>query len=172
MKSCEADNRGAEPAAVRQVVVIGYGSPIRGDDAIGPLVADQLMSELDDPRVEVQSRHILTADLAETLATASLVVFLDAALHGPVGGVERRSLTPDARQLDSMAHSVGPRELLAWTRGLYGACPEAILLTAAGHCFDYAHYELTPQAATAVRPMIQQVKQLVADHLRSRPTVG
>ena len=55
------------PTSHARTVIIGYGSPIRGDDAIGPLVADRLMDELESPSVSVLSRHILTAELIEEL---------------------------------------------------------------------------------------------------------
>ena len=51
------------------VLILGYGNPLRGDDALGPQVAEELAVRLgDDPRVTVQAVHQLTLDLAETLA--------------------------------------------------------------------------------------------------------
>jgi hydrogenase maturation protease len=170
MKSSETDAQPGNSSVQRRVLVIGFGSPIRGDDALGPLVADQLMGELDHPQVEIQSRHILTAELAELLEQASLVVFLDAAVDTPAGEVRTRPLDPNADQVDSMAHSLGPRELLAWTRGLYGYCPPAILLTAGAESLDYAAYQLTPAAAAAVPVMVEHVKQIVGDHFATHPT--
>ncbi|MBP8271659.1 MAG: hydrogenase maturation protease, partial [Sphaerotilus sp.] len=83
----------AAPTAVR-TLVIGYGSPIRGDDAIGPLAADALAAGPLPPGLRVLSRHILTAELAEDLAAAETVIFLDAAAQGRPGEVQVRRLEP------------------------------------------------------------------------------
>jgi hydrogenase maturation protease len=145
--------------------VIGYGSPIRGDDAIGPLAAEQLAERPLPEGVRVVSRHVLTAELAEDLAAADRVVFLDATVEGAPGEVRVRDLAPDARAVSTMAHFHDPRELLAWCETLYGRTPRAWLVSAAGESFDYASYQLTPCAAAATAAMIAQVHRLLADPL-------
>ena len=75
---------------VWRTLVIGYGSPIRGDDAIGPLAADALAAAPLPPGWRVLSRHVLTAELAEDLAAVDRVIFLDASVRAGVeldGGV-------------------------------------------------------------------------------------
>jgi len=153
-------------SVIPKVVVIGFGSPIRGDDAVGPMVADQLAEELTSPQVEVLSRHVLTAELAEVLRDATLVVFLDASTDGEVGQVVRRDLEPDDASASHMAHSVDAPGLLAWTRGLYGRVPRAVLLSTRAVTFEYANCQLSPEVAATVQPMKQWVTQLVAEHLR------
>ncbi len=138
-------------------LVIGYGSPIRGDDAIGPLVADRLQ-QLDLPDwVQVEARHILTAELAADLAQMTQVIFLDAAIDLPPGALRCQPLLADASALSTMAHFHDPRELLAWCQELYGRIPEAWLITVGGAKFDYGHFRLSDTAAAAVQPMIDTV---------------
>jgi hydrogenase maturation protease len=148
------------------VVIIGFGSPIRGDDALGPLVADRLAEELELPQVEVFSRHILTAELAERLQDATLAVFLDASLEGPPGRVVQRELVPDTSCLSAMAHALNVGELLAWTRELYGRTPQAVLFSTRGVTFEYAAYRLSSPVAATVRPLMDGVTQLVLRHLQ------
>lgn len=149
-------------SAGTKVLIIGYGSPIRGDDAIGPLVADRLECEGVPEGVEVISRHILTAELVADLVEHDRVIFLDAAVDGPPGEVRCRQLAPDASAMSTMAHFLDPRELLAWCETLYGQVPETFLVSACGTSFDYANYSLTPDAEAAIEPMIEQVRQLIA----------
>jgi hydrogenase maturation protease len=146
----------------RKTLVIGYGSPIRGDDAIGPLVADRLEEEGTPPGVTVISRHILTADLVPDIVESDLVIFLDATVDGAPGEIRCRPLAPDAAAPSTMAHFLDPRELLAWAQALYGKGPEAYLISAAGASFDYAGYELTPLVEAAVHPMLECIHALVA----------
>ncbi len=152
--------------ATARVVVIGYGSPIRGDDAIGPLVADQLIDELDAVDVNVISRHVLTAELAADLAQAECVIFIDAATDGEIGQVRCRPLVPDKSSMHSMQHFLSPQELLAWVEQMYGRAPRAVLVSTRGVSFDFAHYELTPRVQATVEPMKQQVRRLVDEMVR------
>jgi hydrogenase maturation protease len=146
-----------------RVLIIGYGSPIRGDDAIGPLVADRLIDTIDSDRVVVHSRHILTAELVGDVAEAGLVIFLDASVEGVPGEVRCRPLAPDPDASISMAHFLDPRELLAWVAALYGKAPPAYLITATAQTFDYAGYELSPIADAAMQPMIDWTHRLIAE---------
>jgi hydrogenase maturation protease len=148
--------------AARKTLVIGYGSPIRGDDAIGPLAADLLEAEGLPSEVTVISRHILTADLVPDIVANDLVLFLDATADGEAGEVRFRSLAPDAAAPSSMAHFLDPRELLAWADALYGQVPEAYLVSVAGASFDYAGYQLSAAAEAALRPMLERVRALIA----------
>jgi hydrogenase maturation protease len=143
-----------------RALIIGYGSPIRGDDAIGPLAADRLAGLLElgtlPDWVEVQSRHILTAELVEDLERADMVIFLDAAEDTAPGEVRCRELRPDATAMSTMAHFHDPRELLAWCEALYGRAPRAWLISAGGAEWDYASYQLSDVASAALQPMVEQ----------------
>ncbi|HYN59675.1 MAG TPA: hydrogenase maturation protease [Rubrivivax sp.] len=154
----------AAPAAARTLVV-GYGSPIRGDDAIGPLAADALAAGPLPPGLRVLSRHVLTAELAEDLAAVDRVIFLDAAVQGPPGEVRVRQLGSDAHAMSTMGHFLDPRELLAWCETLYRRVPQAWLVSAAAHSFDYACYRLSPAATAAVPAMLAEVHRLLATPL-------
>lgn len=145
-----------------RTLIIGYGSPIRGDDAIGPLAADALAAGPLPAGVQVISRHVLTAELVEDIAAADRVIFLDAAADGPAGEVRVRELAPDASAVSTMAHFLDPRGLLAWCQTLYQRTPQSWLVSAAGDSFDYAHYRLSPPAAAALDPMLEQVKTLLS----------
>lgn len=144
-----------------KALVIGYGSPIRGDDAIGPLAADRLEAGGVAGHVRVIARHILTADLVPDIAECDRVVFLDAAVDGPPGDVRCRRLTADPSAVSTMAHFLDPRELLAWCESLYGRSPEAWLVSVTAVSFDYAGYELTPRAGAALEPMLGKVRELI-----------
>ena len=168
MSSREADLQLAHKCQPTKVVVIGFGNPIRGDDAFGPLVADKLLEELQTPQIEILSRHILTAEMAEHLRDASLVLFVDAAVDGPLGEIVQRTLTPKRDDGQTIAHGVDPRGLLAWTEALYGHAPAALLLSTRAATLDYSHYQLSPTVQAAVEPLICRIRQLAEDHLGDR----
>ncbi len=166
MSSQEIDQPITPPSQSGKVVVIGFGSPIRGDDAFGPLAADQLAEQITSPQVEVLSRHILTAEMAESLQDASLVLFIDASLDGPVGELVERELLPRRDVGEAIAHSVDARGLLAWAEGLYGHAPPARLLSTRAVTFEYAHYELSPAVQATLGPLVSRIEKLIEKHLR------
>lgn len=146
--------------AVR-ALVIGYGSPIRGDDAIGPMAADRLESESLPAGVHVISRHILTADLVPDIVEADRVIFIDAAIDGEPGEIRCRRLQPDPGAISTMAHFLDPRELLAWAEALYESRPDAYLISVAGDDFDFSHLELSSAVDRALPALLGQVRSLV-----------
>jgi hydrogenase maturation protease len=155
---------GPEPGL--HTLVIGYGSPIRGDDALGPLVADRIGELLANGGVptsgiEVMARHILTAELVDDLIRARRVIFIDAAADSTPGTIRRRRLLPSASSLSTMAHFHDPRELLAWCDALYRRSPEAWLFSVGGADWDYACYRLSNAVEGAVEALIAAVLALV-----------
>lgn len=145
-----------------RTLVIGYGSPIRGDDALGPLVADRLEQEDLPGEVEVMARHILTAELVADLMDKDRVIFLDAAVEGEPGEVRCRRLRPGTGTVSTMAHFLDPRELLAWCESLYGRTPEGFLVSACGADFGYANYQLSAVGEDAAERMLDWVRRLVS----------
>jgi hydrogenase maturation protease len=154
-------------------LIIGYGSPIRGDDAVGPLLADRIAEQLAlghwPAGTQVQSRHILTAEIVADLKQAERVIFIDAAADTPAGEVRTLPLKPDPTALSTMAHFHDPRELLAWCEALYGEAPEAWLVSAGGAAWGYASYTLSETAAAAMEPMIAQVLALLPGKAAASP---
>ncbi|HEU5101426.1 MAG TPA: hypothetical protein VFU22_20525, partial [Roseiflexaceae bacterium] len=61
----------------RSIVVIGYGNELRGDDAIGMIVAEQVASR-GWPNVCAIATRQLLPELAEDLARVGLAIFVDA----------------------------------------------------------------------------------------------
>jgi len=165
------DSRGASQATgfSRRALVIGYGSPIRGDDALGPLVADRLARRDLPQGVTVIARHILTPDLVPAVCDARLVVFVDAAISGTPGEIHCRRLKPAQAPPVTVAHFLDPAELLAWAEALYDKLPTAFLVSTPGHCFDFGHFRLSKPVAGAVEALTERVHDLVAGHIPAAP---
>ncbi len=147
-------------------LVIGYGSPIRGDDALGPLLAERVAERVEQgdwPAGTVaEARHILTAELVADLHRAERVVFIDAAVDTAAGEVRSMRLQPDQTALSTMAHFHDPRELLAWCEGLYGTAPKAWLVSVGGGAWDYGHFDLSPAVRGALPAALDLVRALCA----------
>ncbi len=134
------------------VLILGYGNPLRGDDGVGWVVAEQLADAIPHDEVEVQVHQQLTPDLAEPVSRAKRVLFIDACA---CGGKARFSLEPvEPGQLTpgGLSHHVDPAVLLAWSRALYGSAPQAQVLVVNGISFGYGQ-ELSA-AVTALLPQV------------------
>jgi hydrogenase maturation protease len=122
------------PADVAPVLVLAIGNPSRGDDALGPLAAEQL-AELALTGVEVLTDFQLQVEHALDLLGRSEVVFIDAAASGEAP-FELRPLAPAADASHS-SHSLSPAAVLdAYRRLTGGEPPPSRLLAIRGHEFE------------------------------------
>jgi hydrogenase maturation protease len=137
------------------VLVIGYGNTLRGDDGIGPAVAEEVAA-LGLPGVRVIVAHQLTPELAADLADARLVVFVDAAAGGEPVAAARLEATAAGT---AMTHAADPRGLLALCTAVYRRCPEAWLVTAVGADFDFRD-GLSPTGRANAREAVGWVGRL------------
>ncbi|MGO8675189.1 MAG: hydrogenase maturation protease [Limisphaerales bacterium] len=108
------------------LLVIGYGNTLRRDDGVGPGVAEAVAA-LGLPGVQTLACALLTPELAEPVARAGMVVFVDAAVDAP-REVQLRRLEP-ADSARILAHAADPRTLLALARDVFGHAPPAWWLT-------------------------------------------
>jgi hydrogenase maturation protease len=143
---------------VTDVLVIGYGNTLRGDDGIGPAVAGEVAA-LGLPGVRVLVVHQLTPELAADLAGVERAVFVDAAASGePVTAVRLESSAAS----EVMTHAAEPRGLLALARAVYGQAPEAWLVTAAGADFGFRD-GLSPTGRANAREARGYVERLIRE---------
>lgn len=117
-------NHRTEPPA--DCLVIGYGNTLRGDDGVGPRVAEAVAA-LNLPGVRTLACPMLTPELADPIARAAKVIFVDAAVDAPKEVLWRRLKPNETSQL--MAHAADPRTMLALARDVFGRVPEAWWLT-------------------------------------------
>jgi len=109
------------------LLIIGYGNPLRGDDAVGFEAAERLGG---------LALHQLTPELMEPISRAGRVVFIDAKAGGEPGAIEERLLTPASATGAAFTHHATPEALLAGALTLYGRCPPATLITITGDDFE------------------------------------
>jgi hydrogenase maturation protease len=115
-----------ETAIDTEFLVIGYGNSLRGDDGVGPRVAEAV-GQLRMHGVRTLICALLTPELADPISRAEKVIFVDAAVDAPKV-VQWRKLEPnETSQL--MAHAADPRTMLALARDVFGRVPAAWWLT-------------------------------------------
>ena len=116
----EKPTSGPANARPARCLVLACGNTLRSDDGVGPNLAAWAEERFRrEPDVRVISRQQWAPDLAEDIAAAESVLFVDASANSPAGRVR---LTPVSSRIESPApnsHHLKPSELLALTRSLY-----------------------------------------------------
>jgi hydrogenase maturation protease len=141
-----------------RTVVIGYGNPLRGDDGVGQRAA-VAVAAWGLPNVRALAVHQLTPELADTLANAQQVIFVDAGLEAADGTLRVSRIEP-TRWPTSLGHVSDPGQLLALTEALYGGCPSAwSVIVPASSCAVGA--PLTSLAEQGLAEALRQIAVLV-----------
>ncbi len=149
----------------RKALVIGYGNTLRGDDAVGQVVARALAGEAAIEGAEVIACHQLTPELAERISIADLIVFIDAAADLQPGAVTV-AMVQAAPLSSGLAHHVDPRTLLLMTAKLYGRTPDSFLVSIGVGSFELGE-GLSAAVAAALPDVVATVRQLVLDQARA-----
>ncbi len=110
------------------------GQPGRGDDAAGLIIAEALAEKVSD-QVTIQCFHQLGPELAEDVAAAEHVIFIDAHVKPEWPDLVCREVDP-ADEYVPDSHSSGPEELMGLAEVLYHRRPKAHLI--ATRAFDTA----------------------------------
>lgn len=146
------------------IVVIGYGNPLRGDDAIGWKAAEALRDAYEeDDSVEVFASHQLNPEMAEVVAEAGAVIFIDATAEKLAAGKISCVSVHPADHASAFSHQLDPSTLLASAIDLYGSCPSAALIGVGIHSCDLGH-ELSREVKAALPRVVSEVKQMIARH--------
>lgn len=146
------------------VVVICFGSPVRGDDGVGRAVASELMARRclsAGRRLYVVFAHQLTPELALPLSRATLAIFVDAAADLPPGKVDCRRVTAGGRHVShSLCHHQSIGTVLAFAEQLFGNVPESGAITVGGVQWGYGT-ELSPPVRAAVSKVLHNIDSIL-----------
>jgi hydrogenase maturation protease len=141
------------------LLVIGYGNTLRSDDGVGPRAADAIAA-LNLPGVRALTYPLLTPELADSLAGAERVIFVDAAVDAP-REVKLRPLAP-AKSSQIMAHAADPRTLLALARDVFGRAPKAWWLTIPVENIGIGE-TLTPFAERGLGIAVERIREMAKE---------
>lgn len=148
-------------AGVRKnILVIGYGNPLRCDDGIAWQAAAELKRVLPSS-AQVICVHQLTPELAESTSRADLVIFMDAATNGEPGNVVCQRLHAEKGKL-RFSHHLTPEGVLGVCEQLYSVNPLGFLLTLRGQRFEHGG-EFSPAAVHAVRRVVELITNLCSE---------
>ncbi len=144
------------------VLILGYGNTLRGDDALGIHTAHALHDfYCTDGGVRVLATSQLTFDLAEDIAQAKTVLFIDAAESGSPGEICTEEVIP-ADEKVRFTHHWTPGTLLMLSKQLYGRAPTAMTLTMAAASSDIG-MGLSPAVQNRLPELLERAKAIVSN---------
>ncbi|MBO6754713.1 MAG: hydrogenase maturation protease [Roseibium sp.] len=126
------------------MLLVGYGNPGRGDDGLGPALAESIARQR-VPGLVVDVDYQLVAEHALAVSAHDTVIFADAEIGGKEACSFRRIAGGALQSLES--HSLAPETILALCETLYGAKPRGFVLGITGYAFGEVKEGLSAQAA-------------------------
>jgi hydrogenase maturation protease len=106
----------------------------------------------------------LTPELAVDVSHASLVVLVDASVGEQAGAISVRRLLDEAPADGSAwSHHLGPAELIALARELWGASPSVFVVSVGAANLDVGE-SLSPAVEQALPGLVDAVAAIVAAH--------
>jgi hydrogenase maturation protease len=140
--------------------VIGYGNPLRGDDAVGWHVASAVAAwRL--PRVQARAVLQLTPELAELLASVRRAIFVDARSDAGGDGCCVCALDSEYTAIP-IGHHGDPRYLLELAQAAFGRKPPAWWITIPASSFAFGA-GLSSPTARALTAALREITRLVID---------
>ena len=142
-------------------LVIGYGNTLRSDDGAGQKVA-AIVATWNLENVRSLSRHQLTPELAEDIAKANTVIFVDAIPSSSEikPQVQMEQIEAGNLNSSSLGHSSNPRSLLAITQYLYGKVPVAYWILIPAVNFDFGE-QLSPITEQGIKLALEKIRKLL-----------
>lgn len=146
-------------------LLVGYGNPLRGDDGVGPVVAEGFLAEVETlmgpaaGEVKVVAVPQLLPELAELFAEVERVVLVDASRGDQPGTVRVRRVEPSTADGEPMIHAYDPATLAAWAGRLYGRTPTVHVIAVGAESFAFGQ-GLTADVAAVVPEVMQTAARL------------
>ncbi|NLT74433.1 MAG: hydrogenase maturation protease [Chloroflexi bacterium] len=165
--------------AAKSLLLVGYGNTSRRDDGAAAHILESLLLRLgmspeviggdDDiepgPGLKVLFLHQLAPELAELVAQYDTVVFIDAHVDGAGWAPLCWQPIEAAVEAGMVGHHLKPSVVVALAESLYGARPDAFMLSVLGHDFNFGE-ELSPETQTLAQEAVDRLVQVVHDHGR------
>ncbi|MBK8275267.1 MAG: hydrogenase maturation protease [Nitrospira sp.] len=151
-KRASGESRKPRSSRIR---IIGLGNGMRGDDAVGLLVAHRLRQEIGD-RVDVIEAEMAGVDLVELMKGANVAILVDAARSGQAAGTIHR-LDGSAGSISApifprSSHAIGTADALELARAM-GVLPATVIV----YGVEVENTEVGRPLSSAVAKVLEQV---------------
>jgi len=154
----------AQPISIKKILIVGYGSTLRCDDGLGPMIAERMrricLSDVAETRI--LSLPQLDVSLVAEFEWADVIVLVDARhdKDDALLKVNRVDCPAAPPQASHSTHAVTIATLLDMTRKWYDRVPQTYLVMPKGSDFSIGE-TITASARRAADCAIQAIVELV-----------
>ncbi len=141
---------------MNEILIIGIGNSLRGDDGVAETILDALMSA--SPAADLIVTTQLNYEHAQQMAIYRAVVFIDATVLLEPGQWTMTRLTVSQGPRNALTHLVTPGELITMCSTLYDASPTCYLLSVGACCFDQPDV-LSERVSAVVPDIVRHLKE-------------
>ena len=114
-------------------LILACGNPLREDDGLGPWLATQVAGQFPtDARLRILAPQQWTPELAEEVARAQAILFVDCEANATPGAIRLTPVEPAGEIPRMLSHQLSASDLLALSRDYYGSLPRTALLLSIG----------------------------------------
>ncbi|HEY1209095.1 MAG TPA: hydrogenase maturation protease [Terracidiphilus sp.] len=147
-------------------LILACGNTLRGDDGVGLWLAEWAEQRFSgQPGVRVIADHQWSPELAEDVARAQSVLFIDCSLGSEPGSLKLTPVKPSASGPELNTHHLGAAELLALGQELYNSLPrEALQLTIGAGSTELGEH-FSPAVTTALPDACKMIEEVVLQWL-------
>ena len=141
------------------ILIFGYGNLSRGDDALGPLLLEQLEKTIDPKQIEILTDFQLQIEHALDLENRKLVLFIDASVSCKTAF--NFSQLQAAKDKSYTTHAMSPTAVLQVYQSIkHQSPPPCFLLSIQGLSFELGE-DISAQAQKNLQQAAQFVEQLL-----------
>ncbi|MBN8215245.1 MAG: hydrogenase maturation protease [Spirochaetes bacterium] len=154
-----------------KILILGYGNEMRGDDGVGPLVAQLLEKTLEGMPVGVRQAQMLLPEFIVDFSQVEKLVLVDATVNVAPGEWTRKPIvavaSADGSPLPSVGHFLSPESVLGSVRALFDREPETWLYTI-GVAEMAIGFQLSPRSRAAAELVAREIELQVRGWLAAR----
>ena len=143
-------------------LILACGNTLRSDDGIGPWLANWAEQHFSNQlEIRVLSRQQWTPDLAEDIANADSVLFIDCSIVSPSGSLHIQEVRTSSGAEGLATHHQGAPQLLALAQELYNSLPRHALLLTVGAGSTELGEEFSADVAAALPAACKLLEETV-----------
>jgi hydrogenase maturation protease len=143
-------------------LILACGNTLRSDDGVGPWLAEWAEETFaSDAGVRVLIHQQWPPELAEEIAHADSVLFIDCSVEADAGTLDLKQVHAAAPKMGLATHHLGAPELLALAQELYASTPRKSMLltigagsTELGEAFSDPVIDVLPEACALIEETI------------------
>lgn len=145
---------------MKKTLVIGYGNPLRRDDGVGWVLAEELEKRYSQSHVECRMSIQLVPEMAARFGEFDQVLFIDAAVSGNPGFISINEVKKGQASEKPLNHEFDFDEMVSFAEMFHPKIPQLTLFTVSGSDFSFGA-GLSEQVAASIPGALVALEEFI-----------